>query len=124
MRSRCRTRKAVARALREACALPAGTTTMEAAWRVMRALDRDGYIIMAVQPHPNALHAADAAMRSTGYIPGTEHQRQHTKHAIRFAAMVQAERLRSGLATADGAEAGSRKDATGAQGASHDADHH
>lgn len=59
-------------------------------------------------------------MRRTGYIPGTEHQRQQAKHAIRFAAMVEAERLRSGLATADATEAGTAK----AKEASHDADRH
>lgn len=97
----CRTRTRVAQALRAAGLIGRGTSRIEShrrALALMLALDASGYIVMPHEPGPRLLAAADRAMRETGYLKGTPAERQRAKHAIRFRAMVEEERRRSGLA--------------------------
>lgn len=96
MSGKAKTPKLMAAALRAIGHPEHGVVQFTAA--LLRELDARGLILMPHEPGPQLLDAAAAAMRSTGYIAGTVGVRARVKQAIRYRAMVEAERRRIGVA--------------------------
>lgn len=64
---------------------------------LLRALDARGLILLPHAAGPLMLDAAVRAMHATGYILGNPAERKLIKQALRYRAMVEAERRRLGL---------------------------